>query len=249
MKEKFVIAQLILMILFWSNVHGQDNVEKVKSRAQLFEPIILDAASRYNVDPNLLWTIAYLESRFKPHAVSYKDGKPFAFGLMQFASATAQRYRLRDPFDAREAVNAAARYIADLLKRFQGNGELVLAAYNAGEGTVEAYRDGRRLLLQNGKVINPGSVRTGGIPPYAETQSYVARGRFVYRTIARQQFFNSPLKISGSERPRVGRDTKDSYAEASIYASYLGSSAPRTANQSKGSESKEGAHQLSLYAK
>lgn len=238
------------MILFWSSVHGQDNVEKVKSRAKPFEPIILDAASRYNVDPNLLWTIAYLESRFKPQAISYKDGKPCAFGLMQFASATAQQYRLRNPFDAREAVDAAARYIADLQKRFQGHGELVLAAYNAGEGTVEAYRDGKRLVLQNGKVINPGSVRTGGIPPYAETQSYVARGRLVYRTITRQQFFRTPVKTSGLETLKVpGIDSKQSQVESSIYVSKFGSSAGRVTTQSRASVSKEGAHSLSLYAK
>ena len=249
MKTKLVVAQFILMMLFVGDVHGQDSLEKLRKRARPFEPIILAAASRYNVDPHLLWTIAYMESRFKPQAVSYKDGRPCAFGLMQFVSVTAQQYRLSNPLDAREAVGAAARYVRDLLKRFQGHGELVLAAYNAGEGTVEAYRDGKRLVLQNGKVVNPSAIRTGGIPPYAETQSYVARGRLVYQSITRQQFFTVPLKSSGSEAFRApGIDSKDGQVEASTYVSISDSSARSLAAQSKGSESKEGAHPLSLYA-
>ena len=247
MKKKLVVGQFILMMLFVSDVQGQDSLEKLRKRARQFEPIILAAASRYNVDPHLLWTIAYMESRFKPQAVSYKDGRPCAFGLMQFVSVTAQQYRLSNPLDAREAVDAAARYVRDLLKRFQGHGELVLAAYNAGEGTVEAYRDGKRLVLQNGKVVNPSAIRTGGIPPYAETQSYVARGRLVYQNITRQQFI-VPLKSSGSEAWGVpGIDSKDGQIEASIYVSIFGSSARSLATQSKGSEGKEGAHPLSLY--
>ena len=249
MRKKLVIAQFTLMMLCVSDVRGQESLEKLRKRARPFEPIILAAAARYHVDPHLLWTLAYLESRFKPQAVSYKDGRPCAFGLMQFVPSTAQQYRLRNPLDAREAVDAAARYVRDLLKRFNGRGDLVLASYNAGEGTVEAFRDGRRLVLSSGKVINPKAIRTGGIPPYAETRSYVLRGRLVYQNIARQQFFTVPLKSSGFETLRdPGIDSKYPHVETSIYFSNFGSRTRRSASKSKGSESNERAHLRSLYA-
>jgi hypothetical protein len=100
------------------------------------------------------------------------------------------------------------------LKRFGGRGDLVLAAYNAGEGTVEAFRQGKRLVLSNGKVINPKAIRNGGIPPFPETRSYVTRGTIIYQSLNRNSpFLNSsqPLFAPGiSRRPLQG--------DASIYA-------------------------------
>jgi hypothetical protein len=92
---------------------------------------------------------------------------------MQFMPDTARRYGLRDPHDARAAIDAAAHYLRDLLVRFNGRLDLALAAYNAGEGTVESFLTGRPLRLTSGKVINPRGVVTGGLPPYRETQEYV----------------------------------------------------------------------------
>ena len=92
MKRTFVRAQFIFMMLFACEVYGQERFETVNKRAQPFELFILTAANRHNVDPNLLWTIAYLESRFRPYAISYKDGRPCAFGLMQFTPMTARRF-------------------------------------------------------------------------------------------------------------------------------------------------------------
>lgn len=76
-------------------------------------------------------------------------------------------------YDPREAIDAAARYLRDLLKKFGGRLDLALAAYNAGEGTVESFRTGRPLVLASRKIINPGRRVTGGIRPYRETQDYV----------------------------------------------------------------------------
>lgn len=154
-------------------------------RAKVYEPLIASTAERYNVDPNLLWTIAYLESRFSQNAVSYKNGKPRAYGLMQFTGSTALRYGLTNPHDPSESIDAAARYVRDLQTRFGPRVDLILAAYNAGEGTVEAFRDGRTLVLPNNKIINPQAQRTGGIPPYTETRQYVARGEIIYRELTR----------------------------------------------------------------
>src|SRR6185369_340541 len=129
MKNRLVIAQFILIGLLGSNLHGQEHLEKLRERARQYEPIILAAANRYNVDPHLLWTIAFLESRFKAQATSYKEGRPCAVGLMQFIPSTAQQYGFKNPYDPREAVDAAAHYVKDLLKRFDGRVDLVLAAY------------------------------------------------------------------------------------------------------------------------
>jgi soluble lytic murein transglycosylase-like protein len=185
---------LIFLALFSANVFPQDRergrtTDTWRQRAKLYEPFIGSTAQRYNVDPHLLWTIAYLESRFRKDAVSYKNGKPCGYGIMQFTVSTARRYSLVDPHDPRESINAAGRYIRDLQTRFGPRVDLILAAYNAGEGTVEAFRDGKTLMLPNNKIINTRRLRTGGIPPYNETRHYVSQGAIIYSTITRETIF------------------------------------------------------------
>jgi membrane-bound lytic murein transglycosylase MltF len=197
--------------------HERSRIEDaVRMRARLYEPSIVSAARRYNIDPHLLWTIAYLESRFRKDVISYKDGKPCAYGMMQFTPSTASRYGLTNPHDSQQAIDAAARYVRDLQRRFGSRGDLILAAYNAGEGTVEAFRSGKQLVLPNNKVINPRRLRTDGIPPYEETRNYVARGAMIYRTLTRTTFTasNSIDKLSQMlqqiEPPSVDTARQDS---------------------------------------
>ena len=95
---------------------------------------------------------------------------------MQFMPATAARYGLQNPYDPQASIGAAARYLRDLSRKFDGRVDLVLAAYNAGEGAVESFQTGKPLILATGKIINPRRLITGGIPPYRETQEYVRRG-------------------------------------------------------------------------
>ena len=178
-----------------------------RTRAKVYEPLIASTAERYNVDPNLLWTIAYLESRFRHNAVSYKNGKPCAYGLMQFTGSTAARYGLTNPHDPRESIDAAARYVRDLQMRFGPRIDLILAAYNAGEGTVEAFRDGRTLVLPNNKIINPRAQRTGGIPPYTETRQYVARGEIIYQELTRSVIPRAAITV---ENNTLNIDRQDS---------------------------------------
>ncbi|PRY49409.1 cell wall-associated NlpC family hydrolase [Geodermatophilus tzadiensis] len=106
------------------------------------------AGARHGVDPALLAAVAKVESGFDTSAVSSAG----ATGLMQFMPATARELGV-DPSDPASSVDGAARYLRRLTDRF-GSTDLALAAYNAGPGTV---------------------ARHGGIPPYAETQSYVRR--------------------------------------------------------------------------
>ena len=110
---------------------------------------IARAASRWNVSATLLAAQLYAESGFNPFAVSPAGAR----GIAQFMPGTARAYGLRDPFDPAAAIEAQARLMRDLLRRF-GTVPLALAAYNAGPGAVAGC---------------------GCIPPYPETRAYVAR--------------------------------------------------------------------------
>ena len=141
----------------------------LQERSRQLEPLILESAKRYGIDPRILSSVCFTESRYRLDAISPKGAR----GLMQFMPDTARRYGLQDPHDPRAAIDAGARYLRDLLFRFNGRLDLALAAYNAGEGTVESYLTGRPLRLTGRKIINPRGLVTGGLPPYAETRTYV----------------------------------------------------------------------------
>lgn len=107
------------------------------------------ASAKWNVPIELLAAQLYAESNFNPFAVSPAGAR----GLAQFTPGTAQAYGLRDPFDGDASIDAQAHLMHDLLARYK-TAALALAAYNAGSGAVDRFR---------------------GIPPFAETQGYVAR--------------------------------------------------------------------------
>ncbi|MFV3370727.1 lytic transglycosylase domain-containing protein [Pseudomonas sp. NY15435] len=111
----------------------------------------IEAASiSYGVDRALVRAVIHAESAFRPDAISLAGAQ----GLMQLMPETAERFSVNDPFDARQNIRGGVRYLAWLLKRFNGNQTLALAGYNAGEMTVDKYN---------------------GVPPYEETQTYVSR--------------------------------------------------------------------------
>jgi soluble lytic murein transglycosylase-like protein len=155
-----------------TRTHDHSDISHSIRRSAAYHSTIRAAAVRHAVDPRLLWTIAYLESRFQPHAVSRKGAR----GLMQFIPATGRRYgllSLRDLHDPLRSIDAAAQYLRDLNQMFGGRIDLVLAGYNAGENAV--IRSGYR------------------VPPYRETRKYVARGVLVLRRIAEANIFWSTL--------------------------------------------------------
>jgi soluble lytic murein transglycosylase-like protein len=119
--------------------------------------LIHETAARHNVPPALIAAVIQVESDFNPNTVSSKGAR----GLMQLMPATAARFGVRNPdqlFHPAPNLAAGTAYLAVLLKRFKGDLDLTLAAYNAGEGAVDKY---------------------GGIPPYRETREYVRRVRNV----------------------------------------------------------------------
>src|SRR5688500_14643512 len=186
MIQKLVHALVLLPLVGFSINAQQRTNYSIQQRAQSLEPYFVDSARRYRIDPRILRVLCFLESRFRLNAISSKGAR----GPMQFMPETATRYGLINPHDPKTAIDAAARYFRDLLNRFEGRIDLAFAAYNAGEGTVEAFRDGRILRLSNGKVINGARSVTGGIPPYRETQNYVRlaidllRGRELVTTMS-----------------------------------------------------------------
>jgi len=165
---------------------------RMRQRAALYEPYIAAAARKYGVDPRVLWTIAYLETRFRPDQVSPKGAR----GLMQFIPGTAKRFNLSNPHNAIEAIDAAARFVSMLANQFNGRLDLVLASYNSGETAVDCFLNGRTVRTQAGKLINPRGIRTGGVPPYRETQSYVRRGVLVFSRITSAGVFSPELVAS-----------------------------------------------------
>ncbi len=166
---------------------AQIEFASIGARARGYEPYMLRSAKRYGVDPRVLWAIAFMETRFRPGLVSEKGAR----GMMQFMPATAARFRLADPFNPVAAIEAAARYVRFLSQKFASQPALVLAAYNAGEGAVDSYLRGIPLRLKDGKVINPRGLRTGGVPPYAETERYVAGGLSVMRLVNDLEVFSA----------------------------------------------------------
>jgi hypothetical protein len=112
---------------------------------------------------------------------------------MQFMPGTARRFALANPHDGPAAIEAAARYVKQLVAQFGGRLDLVLAGYNAGEGAVDCYRIGRSLRTSTGKIINPRGIKTSGVPPYRETVSYVKRGLLVFTRVTSAGVFNPEL--------------------------------------------------------
>ena len=192
-----LVHVLVLLVLVGIIVNAQQGTNySIQQRAKSLDPYFVDSARRYRIDPRILRVLCYLESRFRLDAISPKGAR----GPMQFMPETAARYGLINPHDPKTAIDAAARYFRDLLHRFDGRIDLAFAAYNAGEGTVEAFRDGKTLVLPNNKLINPRGLRTGGIPPYIETQRYVAHGGIIYRELTRAALFQAATSVGTSSQ-------------------------------------------------
>lgn len=115
-----------------------------------YDDWIMQLAMESDVDAALVSAVIKAESDFNPVIVSHKGAQ----GLMQLMPATASRFGVRDAFDPVDNIRGGTKYLRVLLNMFDGNVELALAAYNAGEGNVRKY---------------------GGIPPFRETQNYVRK--------------------------------------------------------------------------
>jgi hypothetical protein len=182
----------------------------VLSRAALFERTIADAARKEVIDPKILWTIAYNETRFRPWLTSPRRAQ----GLMQFMPATASRFGLENPYEPGASIYAGARYVKYLGQLFDWRLDSILAAYNSGEGTVLAYLQGSS-IRSNGKLINASGRQTiGGVPPYRETLNYVSLGLKIYRWLEAQgRFRGVPNETTASYGTNRTKPLKQSAPE------------------------------------
>lgn len=120
------------------------------------EDIFNRAAAKYGVDVNLLKAIAKQESDFQPNCTSHAG----AMGIMQLMPDTAKGLGVTDPYDPEQNIMGGAKFISQMLKKYDGDVTLALAAYNAGPNNVAKY---------------------GGVPPFKETQDYVKKVTAYYK--------------------------------------------------------------------
>lgn len=117
----------------------------------IYDRMVNKIARTYGLESELLHAVISVESRYSPKVVS----KAGAIGLMQLMPETAKRYGVADPLDPVQNLRGGARYLRYLLKKYNNDRHLALAAYNAGEASVAKYGN--------------------KIPPYPETKNYVPR--------------------------------------------------------------------------
>jgi membrane-bound lytic murein transglycosylase MltF len=158
------------------NKMSSDNFASYLEESTSLDDIFERASIKYNVPVNLLKAIGKAESDFDPNAVS-KSG---AQGVMQLMPKTAEGLGVTDSFDPEQNIMGGSKYISDLLKRYDGDTKLALAAYNAGMGNVKKY---------------------GGIPPFKETQNYVVK----VMKYMEEDYTAGTVKTTGSKQAEAVR--------------------------------------------
>lgn len=156
----FAIVVLFLLTNFTGVLFGRafapntdvtnqfETLEALTSGDADLDQLIANIGETEGVDPRFIHAVIWQESKYEMQARSHVGAQ----GLMQLMPATARRFGCKNANDPAENIAAGTKYLSWLLKRFDGNVELALAGYNAGEGSVDKYN---------------------GIPPYRETQNYV----------------------------------------------------------------------------
>jgi len=140
---------------------------------------ISSAAQNHGVDADLIVSVITAESKFNPKAISRKNAR----GLMQLLPGTATRLGVRNIFDPQENIEAGAKYLRELLDRYDNNLILTLAAYNAGPQRIDQFKT---------------------VPPYRETISYVRRVQKTYNTRKQSQPASKPAAPRATPENKTG---------------------------------------------
>lgn len=166
------------------------------------EDIFREASETYGVPENLLKAVAKAESEFQANATS----RCGAMGIMQLMPATARSLGVTDAYDPYQNIMGGAKYLSDMLSRYDGNVSFALAAYNAGYNNVDKY---------------------GGIPPFKETQNYVVKVQgFLQGEIAVPNVsYNTPTAVPADTSASVPSATplpvQDEEKEQSYFESVM----------------------------
>lgn len=172
------------------------------NKSQTMDDIFEKAAKKYNVDVDLLKAIGKAESNFNANAVS----RCGAQGVMQLMPSTAASLGVTDSLDPEQNIMGGAKYISSLLKKYDGDRNLALAAYNAGSGNVAKY---------------------GGIPPFKETQSYVVKvNSYMNETLTANASVSTQKEIKDVPVVNVSTSTSETskisdFDDIFSYADYL----------------------------
>lgn len=158
MKKTLLVVFFALFASIPASAHNR-NAPKLAAEAfpvpmpKYLGAIIEEAAAKYNLDPNLLAAMAFKESAFNPTAVSRRGAQ----GILQLMPRTAKYLGVNNAFDPRQNVFGGAKYVRELMDRFNGDVDLVLASYNLGPERIE----------QEGPRTTPGVVKyVGDIKSY-----------------------------------------------------------------------------------
>ena len=166
-----------------SNIHSYSNwgaseasvLPSYSRNKNAFDQLIRQAAQHHGVSEGLVKAIMHTESGFNIHARSPVGAQ----GLMQLMPATARRFNVSNAYDPQQNIFGGVKYLSWLLKRFNGDTRLAIAAYNAGEGNVDKY---------------------GDVPPFRETRDYVKRVTSRYQNLYASGL-GTPLSESKGNTP------------------------------------------------
>jgi len=169
-------------------VAATSSAKQALSREEL-DRFVRETSNRYQLDPDFVISVIKAESNFQAHAVSRKGAQ----GLMQLMPQTASQLGVADPFDPKSNVEGGTAYLNQLLELYHNDPIKALAAYNAGAHRVQQYH---------------------GVPPYRETQAYIARivRDFNAKKRAQMKAASSQQRNAGATKPK--KDTAPGQPQA-----------------------------------